>query len=294
MKKGTIVILMAITVILSAVGGYSGTYLANLEIGSVIIYEEVTAATTRAETIPLAVTTAPIDSTLIESAPAPIESKPAPLTPLTIPEIAALNSKSVVEIYTESLVTDWFMRQYITEGAGSGVIISLDGYIVTNNHVIEKSTKITVQLNNGEEYDAELIGRDVKTDLAVLKINAKGLKPAKWGDSSELIVGELAVAIGNPLGKLGGTVTEGIISALSREINIDRHVMTLMQTTAAVNPGNSGGGLFNDKGELIGIVNAKFIGSDIEGIGFAIPADLAKEVVERLIKGGTQNHVYYY
>jgi serine protease Do len=120
----------------------------------------------------------------------------------------------------------------------------------------------------------------------VLKINADGLKPATWGDSDALVVGELAVAIGNPLGKLGGTVTEGVISALSRDIEIDRHSMNLLQTSAAVNPGNSGGGLFNSRGELIGIVNAKSSGADIEGLGFAIPSNTAISVVADLIQHG--------
>jgi len=205
---------------------------------------------------------------------------------LTIPEIAALASNSVVEIYTESVINSGRMGQFVSEGAGSGVIISADGYIVTNNHVIEGSRRITVHLKSGVEFDAELIGRDSKTDLAVLKINAKGLQPAVYGNSDNLVAGELAVAIGNPLGKLGGTVTEGVISALSRNIEIDGHMMTLLQTSAAVNPGNSGGGLFNSKGELIGVVNAKSSGSDIEGIGFAIPVNLARSIVEALIEYG--------
>ena len=205
---------------------------------------------------------------------------------LTIPEIAALNSGSVVEIYTETVTNGGRMGQFISEGAGSGVIITTDGYIVTNNHVIEGARKITVLLNNGAEYEAKLIGRDTKTDIAVIKISATKLHPAVYGNSDKLVVGELAVAIGNPLGQLGGTVSEGIISALSRNIDIDGETMTLLQTTAAVNPGNSGGGLFNGFGELIGVVNAKSSGSDIEGIGFAIPANTAKTISEALIKYG--------
>jgi len=205
---------------------------------------------------------------------------------LTIPEIAALASKSVVEIYTESVSNSGRMRQFVTEGAGSGVIITADGYIVTNNHVIEGSRKITVRLSSGKDYEATLVGRDSKTDIAVIKINAAGLQPAVYGNSDNIVVGELAVAIGNPLGQLGGTVTDGIISALSRNIEIDGNMMTLLQTSAAVNPGNSGGGLFNCYGELIGVVNAKSSGSDIEGIGFAIPVNLAKLIAQSLIKYG--------
>ena len=127
---------------------------------------------------------------------------------------------------------------------------------------------------------------DAKTDLAVLKIEATGLTPAVFGDSDQLVVGETAVAIGNPLGELGGTVTSGIISALSRDVIIDGQTMTLLQTNAAINPGNSGGGLFNSAGELIGIVNAKSSGTGIEGLGFAIPGNTVKSVVEELMING--------
>ena len=205
---------------------------------------------------------------------------------LTIPEIAALNSGSVVEIYTESMTGSGRMGQFVTQGAGSGVIMTQDGYIATNNHVIDGANKITVRTSDGVDYDATLVGRDSKSDLAVLRISATGLKPATFGDSDKLMTGELAVAIGNPLGKLGGTVSEGIISALSRSIDIDGTMMTLLQTTAAVNPGNSGGGLFNRFGELVGIVNAKSSGAGIEGIGFAIPVNLAKSIIEELMQYG--------
>jgi len=205
---------------------------------------------------------------------------------LTIPEIAAQTSSSIVEIYTETVAGSGRMGRYVTEGAGSGVIITSDGYIITNNHVIDGARKITVRLIDGTEYDATLIGRDSKTDLAVIQIKAKGLQPVTYGNSDKLVVGELAVAIGNPLGQLGGTVSEGIISALSRNINIDGEMMTLLQTTAAINPGNSGGGLFNNRGELVGVVNAKSSGSDIEGIGFAIPSNTVKPIVDTLIQYG--------
>lgn len=207
-----------------------------------------------------------------------------PLHGLKIPEIVVLTADSIVEVYTETVVNGGRFGQYIVEGAGSGVIISADGYIVTNNHVIDGTEKITVRLKNGTEYEATLIGRDSKTDIAVLKINEKDLKPVVFGDSDELVVGELAVAIGNPLGMLGGTVTDGIISALSRNIDIDGQMMNLLQMSAAVNPGNSGGGLFNRYGELVGIVNAKASGYDIEGLGFAIPINIVKSVIDDLIK----------
>lgn len=205
---------------------------------------------------------------------------------LKISEIAALNANSVVEIRTESVATDFWMQQYIKEGAGSGVIISSDGYIVTNSHVIEGSQRAIVTLKNGESYKAKLVGRDGDTDLAILKISAKGLTPAVYGDSNKLSVGDIAVVIGNPLGELGGTVTAGIISALDRSITISGKAMTLLQTDASVNPGNSGGGIFNQRGELIGIVVAKSGGSNVEGLGFAIPINSAKKVLQDLASHG--------
>jgi serine protease Do len=141
-------------------------------------------------------------------------------------------------------------------------------------------------LNNGQSYQAALVGRDVRTDIAVLKIEANGLTPVVFGDSDQITIGELAVAIGNPLGELGGTVTEGIISALDRDISVDGESMKLLQTSAAVNPGNSGGGLFNSRGELIGIVNAKSGGFNVEGLGFAIPISIAAEIIEQIIDYG--------
>ena len=179
-----------------------------------------------------------------------------------------------------------YIGQTILTGAGSGVILTQSGYIITNNHVVEGADSINVRLRNGEEYEAKLIGTDSKSDIAVIKIDAENLTAAVVGDSSLLQVGELAVAIGNPLGELGGTVTDGIISALDREITIDGVNMTLLQTNAAINPGNSGGGLFNGRGELIGIVNAKSSGTDIEGLGFAIPINDAMSVFDDLIEYG--------
>jgi serine protease Do len=205
---------------------------------------------------------------------------------LTIPEIASIALKSVVEITTETVQTGSRMRQYISQGAGSGVIITQDGYIVTNHHVIEGASRITVTTSEGRNYTATLVGTDKRTDLAVIKIDAEGLQPAVFGNSDELVVGELAVAVGNPLGELGGTVTEGIISALNRDIIIDGEKMNLLQTSAAINPGNSGGGLFNSRGQLIGIVNAKSSGLGIEGLGFAIPINTVKEVVEQIMTYG--------
>ncbi len=200
--------------------------------------------------------------------------------------VVEATQNSVVEITTRNVTTNQYLQQYVTEGAGSGVIISEDGYIITNHHVIDGASEVTVRLKDGTEYTAQIIGSDEESDIAVIKIDATGLQTAVLGDSSTLAVGETCIAIGNPLGELGGTVTEGIISALDREIAIDGQTMTLLQTSAAINPGNSGGGLFNAKGELIGIVNAKTSASGIEGLGFAIPVNTAKDIAEELINNG--------
>lgn len=201
--------------------------------------------------------------------------------------VAAVGMDSVVEITTESMSrNNLIMGQYVTTGAGSGVIISEGGYIVTNNHVINGASKITVRTRDGKEFPASIVGYDERTDLAVIKVETNGLRAAAFGASGELVVGQRVLAIGNPLGELGGTVTEGIISALDREVEIEGQSMTLLQTDASVNPGNSGGGLFDGSGKLVGIVNAKSSGSGIEGLGFAIPIDTARDVVDELINNG--------
>lgn len=209
-----------------------------------------------------------------------------PVTSINIPSVAALTQNSVVEIRTESVSNSLFLRQFVTEGAGSGVIISEDGYIVTNNHVIEDARSILVALHDGTTYEAQLVASDSKMDIGIIKIEASGLTPAILGDSDSLSVGEPVVAVGNPLGQLGGTVTNGIVSALDREIILNNEHRNLLQTNAAINPGNSGGGLFNADGELIGIVVAKSSGEDVEGLGFAIPINDAKPIIEDLIAQG--------
>lgn len=191
-------------------------------------------------------------------------------------EVTAAVKDSVVEITTTTVSN----RGTITAGAGSGVIIHEDGIIVTNNHVIENCDQIIVRLTNGDTYYATLRGTDEEGDIALIKITPQEGKPltvARLGYSAALALGEEVVAIGNPLGELGGTVTNGIISALEREVSVDGNTMTLLQTNAAINSGNSGGGLFNMAGELIGIVNAKYAASGVEGLGFAIPIDTAFE-----------------
>ena len=205
----------------------------------------------------------------------------------TLAEAYATVADTVVEISTETVVNGGWLGNYVSSGAGSGVIVSSDGYIVTNHHVIDGADAITVRLKDGAEYQAKIIGKDSATDIAVIRIEGNGEFPAaRLGCSADLIVGEPVFAIGNPLGSLGGTLTDGIISATARQMIIDGQKMTLLQTNTAVNPGNSGGGLFNMAGQLIGVVNAKCSEDDVEGLGFAIPIDTAYEVICELIEYG--------
>ena len=210
-----------------------------------------------------------------------------------ISDVCAVVSSSVVEITTEFNKTQYGYFQYVESGAGSGVIISADGYIITNAHVITDTSSgkladaIKIRLNTGDEYKAEIIGSDNESDIALIKIDAKDLMAATVGNSDKIKVGEQVIAVGNPLGELGGTVTSGIVSATNREISVENNKMTLIQIDAAINPGNSGGGLFNTKGELIGVVNAKTTDVTVEGLGFAIPVNEAVNVAEEL-----QSHGY--
>ena len=205
---------------------------------------------------------------------------------LTISEIVDMNADSVVEILVSGTAQGYFGQMQPVEGAGSGVIFSKDGYIVTNYHVIQGANKVQVTLHNGETYPASIVGGNNDMDIAVIKINAKDLKPAKVGDSSTVEVGDTAVAIGNPLGQLGGTATTGIISALDRNLTIEGRTLSLMQTDAAINGGNSGGGLFNSKGELIGIVDAKSSGVGVEGLAFALPINSVIDDINNIIENG--------
>lgn len=209
-------------------------------------------------------------------------------------DVEAVTGDSVVAISTEFMVQG--LWGYVNQGAGSGVVMSADGYIITNNHVVasngstsQYADTITVRMKNGDEYDATVIGGNAESDIAVIKAELPedvSLTPAVFGDSDTLAVGEEVVAIGNPLGELSGTLTNGIISALAREVEVEGVTMNLLQTNAAINPGNSGGGLFNMDGKLVGIVNAKSSGTGIEGIGFAIPANDALETAENIIENG--------
>ena len=210
-------------------------------------------------------------------------------TTMSVQQIASLVSPSVVAITTEQMSGSqtWFGGYYVQSGAGSGVIISQDGYILTCAHVVSGATSIKVQLSTGDSYDATVVGSDSTSDVAVIKIDATGLTPAVIGNSDALAVGETVVAVGNPLGTLSNSVTDGIISALNREVTVEDNDMTLLQTDASISPGNSGGGLFNANGELIGVVNAKSSYSEAEGIGFAIPINSAMDIANQLIESGS-------
>ncbi|MBO5429997.1 MAG: trypsin-like peptidase domain-containing protein [Peptococcaceae bacterium] len=196
---------------------------------------------------------------------------------------------SVVGVHTYGTYSYWGRQITNMElGSGSGVIYSEDGYIITNYHVIEDATSVVVTLSDEQEYEAVIIGADEASDLAVLKIDAgRKLPAAEFGNSSELQIGELVVAIGNPLG-YDNTVTDGIVSGLNRQLSDYTDEMTLIQTNAAINSGNSGGALVNGRGEVIGINSAKLVASNAEGMGFALSIDEVKPLVEQLI---TQGHV---
>ena len=211
---------------------------------------------------------------------------------MTTSQVSEMVSPSVVVITTEQVVYSqwsWYGQNQVESGAGSGVIISSDGYILTCAHVVSGASQITVTIGD-TDYTATVVGEDDTSDVAVLKIDATGLTPATVGDSDSLSVGDSVLAVGNPLGELGGTVTSGIVSALNRSVTIQgsssTNTMSLIQMDASVSPGNSGGGLFNMNGELIGLVNAKSSSSDAEGLGFALPINDAIQVAQDLLENG--------
>ena len=210
---------------------------------------------------------------------------------MTPAEVYAANVNSTVGI-TTSITTNFWGYQSTSAASGSGFIISDDGYILTNFHVIEDSDSITVSMYSGESYEAALIGYDESNDIAVLKIEAEGLAPVILGDSDNLNVGDSVIAIGNPLGELTFTLTAGAISAKDREITLSGNVtMELLQTDCAINSGNSGGALFNLYGEVIGVTNAKYSSSSaseasIDNIGFAIPINSIMKIVTSIIENG--------
>lgn len=209
---------------------------------------------------------------------------------MTPAQVYAANVRSTVGI-TTSVTTNFWGYQTTSAASGSGFILSDDGYILTNHHVIESSSSIHVSMYDGTGYDAELIGYDESNDIAVLKIDATGLAPVILGDSDNTNVGDSVVAIGNPLGELTFSLTAGAVSALDREITMSNGMtMTLIQTDCAINSGNSGGALFNLYGEVIGITNAKYSSSgseaSIDNIGFAIPINDVWGIIESIIEKG--------
>ncbi|MBQ8834850.1 MAG: trypsin-like peptidase domain-containing protein [Oscillospiraceae bacterium] len=210
---------------------------------------------------------------------------------MTAAEVYAANVNSTVGI-TTSITTNYWGFQTTSAASGSGFIISSDGYILTNYHVIEGANSITVSLYDGTSYDAALIGYDESNDIAVLKVEAENLTPVILGDSDNLNVGDSVVAIGNPLGELTFSLTAGLVSAMDREVTLSSSVtMNLIQTDCAINSGNSGGALFNLYGEVIGVTNAKYSSTSssvasIDNIGFAIPINSIRSIVESIIEKG--------
>lgn len=210
---------------------------------------------------------------------------------LTASEIYSANVNSTVGIQT-SVTTNYFGYQTQAAASGSGFILSSDGYIVTNYHVVEDANSIKVTTYDNNTYDAELVGYDESNDIAVLKVDAAGLTPVILGDSDDMQVGDDVVAIGNPLGELTFSLTSGTVSALNRQITINNQAMNLIQTDCAINSGNSGGALFNSHGEVIGITNAKYSSSgsqqaaSIDNIGFAIPINTVRNIVTSIIDNG--------
>lgn len=201
---------------------------------------------------------------------------------------AQIVGPSVVGITNKAYVSDMFNRKTLVErGSGSGVIYDASGFIITNYHVVAEAQEIVVSLSDGRAVPGRVQGVDPATDLAVVKIEATGLQPAHFGDSDSLQVGEPAIAVGNPLGlELKGSVTAGVISALNRSLDIGERRFRLIQTDAAINPGNSGGALANADGEVVGINSIKIAVGGVEGIGFAIPFNTAKPIIQALIEKG--------
>ena len=266
----------AVALVLAAVMGFAGGYVGSQMNGSKVVIQQV----------------APSGSSSSSGSDSSITSASASGSSLTTEQVADLVSPSVVVITTEQVVYSqwsWYGQSQVESGAGSGVIISSDGYILTCAHVVSGASNITVSIGD-KDYPATLVGEDTTSDIAVVKIDATGLTPATVGDSDNLKVGESVMAVGNPLGELGGTVTSGIVSALNRSVSIQGsssvNTMSLIQMDASVSPGNSGGGLFNMNGELVGIVNAKSSDSDAEGLGFAIPVNDAVKVAQELLENG--------
>ena len=207
---------------------------------------------------------------------------------MTAAEVYAANVNSTVGI-TTSITTNYWGFQTTSAAAGSGFILTEDGYILTNYHVVENSNSITVAMYNGDTYDATLIGYDESNDVAVLKVDAEGLSPVVLGDSDNLNVGDSVVAIGNPLGELTFSMSQGIVSSCDRAINVDGTPFNMIQVDCSINPGNSGGPLVNLYGEVVGIVSAKYStysSTTVEGLGFAIPISDVRSIITDIMENG--------
>ena len=204
------------------------------------------------------------------------------------PAVVGITNKAVVnEQYFDFFRGGFFNVPHEVEGVGSGVIFRKDGYIVTNNHVVADAKELVVSFSDGKTLTAELVGADEMTDIAVVKVKANDLPFAKFGNSDEIMVGEPAIAIGNPLGlEFQGSVTVGVVSALNRKLSVNEGFVRLIQTDAAINPGNSGGALLNYDGEVIGINSAKLATTAVEGMGFAIPINTVQEIISELMEKG--------
>ncbi len=232
-----------------------------------------------------------------KSASSAIGAIPTDGSAMTPSQLYAANVNSVVAISTTVQSTGFYGSSQGTS-SGSGFILTEDGYVITNYHVVESATAIAVITHDGEEYAATLVGHDANNDLAVLKVEASGLAAAKLGSSTDLVIGDMVAAIGNPLGELASTQTIGYVSGIDREVATDSiTTISMIQTDAAINPGNSGGPLFNMKGEVIGITTAKYSGTtgsgaSIEGIGFAIPIDDVEPLIADLIDYGYVTGAY--
>lgn len=210
---------------------------------------------------------------------------------MTASELYSNNVNSTVGITTSISTTNYFGYTTTSAASGSGFIVTDDGYVLTNHHVIDGASSITVTTYDGQTFEAELIGSDQSNDIAVLKIDAAGLTPVEFGSSDDLSVGDGVVAIGNPLGELTFSLTAGVVSALDREVTTGNATMNLIQTDCAINSGNSGGALFNMYGKVVGITNAKYstnsaYEASIDNIGFAIPIDTVKKIVSGIIENG--------
>ena len=249
------------------------------------------------ENIPLAVSEIPTDETTASEDTQPQDEQTPYLKLQVSPEgqdnYADESCLPLQEIYAQNIpsVVSISCRTRNGSGSGTGVVLSADGYIVTNAHVVENAVHITVLLTDGRELEAQLVGSDSISDLAVLHVDVADLTPAQFGDSTALRVGDSVAAIGDPLGvSLRGTLTNGIVSAINRNVKVSGRTMTLIQTNAAINSGNSGGPLINCYGQVIGIITLKIGDSasaaGVEGIGFAIPSSTVREIVNQLMEQG--------